>query len=106
MELSGSNIKKCLNFGKRKPRKKFFVFQETETLKSFLYFGKSNFLNPRSNNKKNPPRKKFLIFQEISYIFSKESFSYISGNGTLHFSAQDRKIKKNPPEKISDTPAK
>ena len=27
-------------------------------------------------------------------IFSKESFSYISGNGTLHFSSQTRKNKK------------
>ena len=26
--------------------------------------------------------------EKIAYIFSKESFSYISGNGTLHFSAQ------------------
>ena len=32
--------------------------------------------------------------EKNSYIFSKESFSYISGNGTLHFLAQDRKIKK------------
>ena len=32
-----------------------------------------------------------------SYVFSKESFSYISGNGTLHFSTQARKIKNNPP---------
>ena len=35
--------------------------------------------------------------KKISYIFSKESFSFISGNGTLHFSAQALKIKKNPP---------
>ena len=31
--------------------------------------------------------------EKISYIFSKESFSYIYGNGTLHFSAQAQKIK-------------
>ena len=29
--------------------------------------------------------------KKISYIFSKESFSYNSGNRTLHFSAQARK---------------
>ena len=45
-----------------------------------------------------------IIFQEIELsdskikrflIFSKESFSYISGNGTLHFSAPSRKNKEN-----------
>ena len=36
---------------------------------------------------------------ELSYIFSKESFSYIPGNGTLHFSAQAPKNKNNPPQK-------
>ena len=41
--------------------------------------------------------------EKISYIFSKESFSYISGNGTLHFSAQARKIKEIHPRKISYT---
>ena len=34
-----------------------------------------------------------------SYIFSKEGFSYISGNGSRHFSVQARKNKKNPPRK-------
>ena len=71
-------------------------------------------LGPSSENKKNLPRKKFLIFQEIklfesnienSYIFSKESFSYISGNGTLHFSGQAQKIKiKIHPDKTFYTP--
>ena len=32
--------------------------------------------------------------KNISYIFSKEKFSYISGNETLHFSAQAQRIKK------------
>ena len=44
--------------------------------------------------------KKILIFslkKSFSYIFSRESFCYISRNGTLHFSAQARKIKNNPP---------
>ena len=60
-------------------------------------------LNPKKN-KKNPPRKKFLLFLEIelsssnikSYILSKESICYISGNGTLHFSGQTWEIKVHP----------
>ena len=47
------------------------------------------------------PLKQFLIFfpkkahsEKISYIFSKESFSYISVNEALHFLAQARKNKK------------
>ena len=32
--------------------------------------------------------------KKISYIFSKESFSYISGNGTLHFLSPGSKNKK------------
>ena len=32
---------------------------------------------------------------KISYIFSKESFSYISGNGTLHFLSPGSKSKKS-----------
>ena len=47
------------------------------------------------------PLKKFLIFfpkkahsEKISYIFSKENFSYISVNEALHFLAQARKNKK------------
>ena len=38
-----------------------------------------------------------VIFKK-NYIFSKESFSYISGNKTLHFSTQAAKIKKKPLE--------
>ena len=37
------------------------------------------------------PSKSFnkkICSEKIAYIFSKESFSYISGNGTLHFSGQ------------------
>ena len=52
--------------------------------------------------------RKFLIFfpkkicsENISYMFSKESFSDISGNRTLHYSAQALKIKKICPEEIS-----
>ena len=41
------------------------------------------------------------MLKKKSYIFSKESLSDISGNGTLYFSAQAWKIKKIHPEKIS-----
>ena len=66
-------------------------------------------LSRNSKNKKNTRRKKkslyfrkwnFLALRLISYIFSEESFSYISRNGTLYFSrnpAQTRQINKNPP---------
>ena len=61
MELSNSNIKK---FQETETPQKFFIFQETETrsnfpsskykknplLKSFLYFGKWNFLAPSLKN--------------------------------------------------------
>ena len=39
-----------------------------------------------------------VIFKK-NYIFSKESFSYISGNKTLHFSTQAAKIKKTETQK-------
>ena len=89
-------LRNVLYFRKRN----FLIFQETETLKIFLYFPKWNLalFTPSSKKLKNPPRKKFLIFQEIKLsnckikkflVFSKESFSFISGNGTLmYFSAQ------------------
>ena len=70
MELLSSNIKK--KFRKWKPRKKLLIFQETETLKKLLIFQemKENFFYFR----KLKPRKN-------SYIFSKENFLYIFGNG-------------------------
>ena len=68
MELSSSNIKIILIFPGIKP----LIFQPQPS----KYFP-----------------KKFLIFfptktysEKISYIISKESFSYISRNGTLQFS--------------------
>ena len=48
MELSDSNIKK------------FLVFWKTETLKSFLYFGKSIFSSQARKLKKVHPEKHFL----------------------------------------------
>ena len=76
MELSSPNIKKFLIFsyisGNRNPVK-FFIFREIETLKSFLYFGKWNFLAQARKMKKMhpPPQKKILIFQEIEFSDSK-----------------------------------
>ena len=62
-------------------------------------------LRSSSKNKKKIPRKKFLTFQEMElsgsniktflYFLKRKLFSYISRNGTLQFSAQARKIKKN-----------
>ena len=58
---------------------------------------------------KNPLPKKLLIFPEMELsssnfkkiIFSQKKSSSISGNGTLHFLAQNRKIKKRcTPQKI------
>ena len=46
---------------------------------------------------------KVTIKLQNYFIFSKESFSYISRNGILHFSGQAREIKKTHPKKISDT---
>ena len=37
--------------------------------------------------------------KKVSYIISKEYFSYIFSNETLHFSPQARKIKETHPEK-------
>ena len=73
--------------------KKFLHFLKIKLLlyflkkKFFLYFRKRNpALFSPSSRKKNPPRENFLYFrkrksQKISCAFSKESFSYIPGNG-------------------------
>ena len=64
MELSSSCVKNFLIFfdisGNRNPQK-FFIYQERETLNSFLYFRNCDFLRPT------PPKKtiKFLIFREM-----------------------------------------
>ena len=81
MELSGSNIKKCL------------IFLETVTLKNFLYFRKklSSLKNekfrrkPRKNLLNFLKRKLFFIFGEMEIpkkfrIFQETELSYISGN--------------------------
>ena len=86
----------------------------------FLYFGKRNFLifqemklsnlknkkfqevRNRARKNKKTTLKKYLIFWENgtflspslkrSYIFSKNNFSYISGNGTFLLQAQKKKF--------------
>ena len=87
-----------LYFRKQKPQKKIFIFQETEALKSFLYFRKYNFLSPSPKNKTIHPEmglsdskiKKFLIFPEMEPALLNPSskikkihpkkISYVSGN--------------------------
>ena len=104
-------LKTFLTFGKQKPRKKFLIFQETETLKSSLYFGEYNFSAQARKIKKKPPQENFLyswkmelcssnikkfrtfsqeeavlIFQEMD---TPKKIPYISGNGTfLYFRKQ------------------
>ena len=68
---------------------KLFIFQKTGTPKNLLIFSETEFFAKKTRSEK------------ISYIFSNESFSYVSGNETLHFSVQARKIKKICPKKIS-----
>ena len=77
MELFSSNIKKILLFPEMKP------------------------CTFRPQPSKCFPKK--TRSEKISYILSKESYSYISGNRTLLFSVQCREIKKIHPEKISYT---
>ena len=66
-------------------------------------------LSPSSKNKRNYSEKKVLYFRKWNFltlrlkdvlIFSKESFSYISGNRTMDFSAQAQKINKICPRKM------
>ena len=77
MELSGCSTRKFLIFsyisGNRNPEKNPYT-SENGSHKELLVFLEMELFSPSSKNKiKNPPRK-------ISYIFSKESCSYISGN--------------------------
>ena len=72
IELPNSNIKKLIVFSQKKA---FFIFPEMESC-SF---------QPKLKKKKkknNLPPKIFLVFDEmeLSYIFSRETFSYILEN--------------------------
>ena len=70
MELSGSNINK------------FLMFQEIETLKNLLIFQEAIF--PAKKKKIHPEKVSYTSRngnpQKIPHNFSKENYSYISGN--------------------------
>ena len=102
MELSSLNIKIIYIFSQMKA---FLIFFQKKSFVVFLEMEPStSHPNPPKKQKKST-QKKFLIFPEmklsssnikkIPYIYSKESVSYISRNGTLHFSGQAPKIKNN-----------
>ena len=62
--------------------------------------------HPSSKNEKSPSRENFLYFrkqkpQKISYVFSKENCSYISGNGSPDGKLQSLKIKQKEPAQSS-----
>ena len=78
MELPSSDIKKFLIFSYIPGNRPF----QPKLEKSSLHFLIWNFLA--------------LIFKSFLYFLIRK-LSYISGSGTLHFSAQARKNKKNPP---------
>ena len=101
--------KKPKKIKKNPPRKEFLIFEEMKlsscNIKKILYFRKWNpaLLSPRQKKRIHPEIDSLhfrkwnflaLIIKE-SYVFSKESFSYISRNGTLHSSAQAQRIKKS-----------
>ena len=69
----------CLTHFEPKPKNKNKIHLE----KNSLYFGKWNFL---------------ALVLTNSYIFPKESFCYISGNGALHFPSQTQKTKTTHPK--------
>ena len=71
----------CLTHFEPKPKNKNKIHLE----KNSLYFGKWNFL---------------ALVLTNSYIFLKESFCYISGNGALHFPSQTQKTKTTHPKKF------
>ena len=90
-------------------KKKFFIFQETETLKSFLYFGKWNFSAQVRKIKKSTTTKwnflalilkKILLFsQKKGFLYfekrTPKKIPYISGNGTfLYFRKKLFKLEK------------
>ena len=83
MELSSSNITKVLIFSQKKAS---LIFSQKE---SFSYISDNRTLHfsvQAREIEKNPSGKNFLYFRrrksrKISCVFSKESFSYIPGNG-------------------------
>ena len=83
MELSNSNIKKIPIFLEMKPCTFQPQFSKCFPKKKLLYF-----FNKKTRSEK------------ISYIFSKERFSYIAKNGSLYFSAQAQRIRKSTSRKF------
>ena len=73
-------FKNFLYFGKWKSRKKFLIFQETETLKSFLYFGKRNFFYILENG--NPEKVPYISGE--TFKAPKTKISYISPKNVLN----------------------
>ena len=77
--------KKQKNTGKKQKQERKCLALILKNFLYFLIFGEMELFNPSSRNKKNPPQEHFLYFrkrkpQQISYIFSKESCSYILEN--------------------------
>ena len=77
--------KKKKNTGKKQKQERKCLALILKNFLYFLIFGEMELFNPSSRNKKNPPQEHFLYFrkrkpQQISYIFSKESCSYILEN--------------------------
>ena len=48
----------------------------------------------------NIKKKLYFLKRKLFLYYPKETFSYISGNTTLHFSAQDQRIQKSTPKKF------
>ena len=78
MELLSSNIKKISGNGN--PEKACLYFRKRKPQESFLYFAKWNL-------SVHPDKISYILrsgnTEKIPNIFSKESCSYISGNGTF-----------------------
>ena len=88
--------------------KTFFIFQETETLESFLYFRLCNFLSPSLKKIKikesnptptSPQPPKIVIFQEIKLSESKnKNFLYFWKCKPALFSPSSKNKKNLPGE--------
>ena len=103
MELSSSNTEKILIFSQKESFSYIFSkesFSYIFSKKSFYISGNGDLdFSAQARNIKKPTWRKFLILQgnkspeKTSYIFSKESCSYIFGNGNLKKLFYFRKLK-------------
>ena len=91
-------FKKFLYVKKRKSSKKFLIFRETETLKSFTYFSEGNFSAQaqKTNKKQKHPKKKLLYFGK----WNSALFSPSSKNKIIHFKRISYTSANGNPEKI------